>query len=161
LLCRDPEVMRFIGPGQLWEPAVADEVFDAMLAHWREHGFGWRSVLDPASGDWLGFVGLNIVGHGVDGVAPDEVEIGWWLVHSAWGRGYASEGAAGLRDEGFQRVGLDRMIARLQRANRASCRVAEKTGMRFEREGKGRHGEALLIYSLNRAAWKRQLQSKA
>jgi RimJ/RimL family protein N-acetyltransferase len=156
LICRDPDVMRFIGSGRLLEPAQADEIFDGMLAHWRERGFGWRSVLDRTTGDWLGFVGLNVVGQGVEGVAPDEVEIGWWLVRSAWGRGFAREGAAALRDEGFERAGLDRLIARLQPANRASARVAETIGMRPERNGTGRHGEALLIYCLDRAAWERQ-----
>lgn len=161
LICRDLDVMRFIGTGQLWEPARADDVFDEMLAHWRERGFGWRSVLDRKSGGWLGFVGLNVVGDGVEGVAPDEVEIGWWLIRSAWGCGYASEGAAMLRDEGFERVGLDRMIARLQHANRGSSRVAEKIGMRVQREGTGRHGEALLIYCLDRENWEERLSSSA
>jgi [ribosomal protein S5]-alanine N-acetyltransferase len=159
LICLDPEVMRFIGPGQLWETAKADEVFDGMLGHWQEHDFGWRSVLDSASGEWLGFVGLNIVGPGVEGVASEDVEIGWWLVPSAWGRGYASEGASAARDEGFERLGLDRMIARLQPANLVSSRVAEKIGMSFVREGTGRHGEALRIYSLDREGWERQLHS--
>jgi RimJ/RimL family protein N-acetyltransferase len=159
LICRDSEVMRFIGLGQPWESAEADEVFDAMLRHWRERGFGWRAVLDRARGDWLGFVGLNVVGSGVEGVASDEVEIGWWLVRSAWGRGYASEGAAAARDEGFEHFGLDRMLARLQHANRASSRVAEKIGMRLVREGTGRQGETLLIYCLERAEWKRQLET--
>ena len=44
LICRDPEVMRFVGRGESWETAKADALFDSMLAHWREHGFGWRSV---------------------------------------------------------------------------------------------------------------------
>lgn len=113
------------------------------------------------TGSWLGFVGLNIVGPGVEGVAPDEVEIGWWLIRSTWGQGYASEGAAVVRDEGFTRVGLGRVIARLQPANRASARVAEKIGMRLEREGAGRHGEALLIYGLDRPAWSRKAQSES
>lgn len=105
LICRDPEVMRFIGSGRLWETAKADEVFDGMLAHWRDHGFGWRSVLDTASGEWLGFVGPNMVGPGVQGVAPEEVEIGWWLLRLAWGRGYASEAASAARDEGVRASG--------------------------------------------------------
>jgi RimJ/RimL family protein N-acetyltransferase len=151
--------MRSIGDGQTWETAKADEVFDGIVAHWREHGFGWRSVLERATGEWLGLVGLNVAGPG-KGVAPDEVEIGWWLVRPAWGRGYASEGATAARNDGFERVRLDRMIARLQPANLASSRVAEKIGMRLERKGMGRHGEALLIYSLDRPGWERQLQSK-
>jgi len=148
--------MSFIGLGQLWDTAKADEVFDRMLGHWHERGFGWRSVLDRASWEWLGFVGLNVVGPG-KGVAPEEVEIGWWLVRSAWGRGYASEGAAAARDEGFELVGLDRLIARLQAANIASSRVAEKIGLRLEREATGSHGESLLIYCLERGDWERRL----
>jgi len=160
-ICRGSEVMRFIGSGQLWESAKADEVFDRMLAHWREHRFGWRSVLDAVSGKWLGFVGPNMVGPGVESVAPDEVEIGWWLLRSAWGRGYASEAASAARDEGFERVGLDRMIARVQPANLASSRVAEKIGMSVEREATGRHGEALHIYCLERAGWEREFHPRS
>jgi RimJ/RimL family protein N-acetyltransferase len=154
-ICRDPEVMRFIALGKIWETDKADEVFDAALAHWQEHGFGWRSALDGASGDWLGFVGLNRLGPGTEGIAPDEIEIGWWIVRSVWGRGYASEGATRIRDEGFERVGLERIIVRFQPANTASRRVSEKIGMRFERETTGRSGENLCIYALDRDGWQR------
>jgi RimJ/RimL family protein N-acetyltransferase len=159
LICRDQEVMRYIGLGQVWEAGKADEVFDHALAHWQEHGFGWRSALDKATTAWIGFVGLNYVGRGTKGVAADEVEIGWWIVRLAWGRGYASEGAAAIRDEGFERIGLDRIVARLQPANVRSAWVAEKIGMSLEKETTGRSGEALHIYALDRSSWSRQLQS--
>jgi len=152
-ICRDPKVMRFIALGRVWETDKADEVFDAALVHWQERGFGWRSALDKTSGDWLGFVGLNRLGPGTAQIAPDEIEIGWWIVRSAWGRGYASEGAARLRDEGFERVGLERMIVRVQPANAASRRVSEKIGMRFERETTGRSGEPISICALERKRW--------
>jgi RimJ/RimL family protein N-acetyltransferase len=154
-ICRDPEVMRSIGAGEVWAAEKADEVFDRALEHWESHGFGWRSALDKTTREWLGFAGLNYVGPGTDGVAPEEVEIGWWIIRERWGRGYASEGAAALRNEGFARVGLVRMIARLQPANTASARVAEKIGMSFEREAAGRAGERLVIYALSRDAWER------
>ncbi len=86
-------------------------------------------------------------------VAQGEVEIGWWLVPPAWGRGLATEGARALRDEGFRRVGLERIVGRFQPANAASGRIMEKIGMRFERDAVGRHGEAVRIYSLERAEW--------
>lgn len=154
LICQDPEVMRFINLGEVWEAGKADDIFDRALSHWQEHGFGWRSALDKASGDWLGFVGLNRIGPGIEGVEPDEIEIGWWIARAGWGRGYASEGAAALRDEGYGRIGLGRMIARLQPANSASARVAEKTGMHLESEKVGQSGEALLIYALDRSEWR-------
>jgi RimJ/RimL family protein N-acetyltransferase len=151
--------MRYIGPGQVWETGKADEVFDHALAHWQEHGFGWRSALAKATRAWIGFVGLNYVGPGTKGVAPEEVEIGWWIVRSAWGRGYATEGGTAIRDEGFERIGLGRIVARLQPANVGSARVAEKIGMSFEHEATGRSGEPLHIYALDRSTWSRQLQS--
>lgn len=148
LICRDPEVMRFIARGEVWDTERADEVFDRALSHWREHGFGWRSALEKATESWLGFVGLNYIGPGIEGVEPGEVEIGWWIVRPAWRRGFATEGALAIRDEGFERVGLERMIARLQPANPASARVAEKIGMRFARAAIGQDSEALHLYAL-------------
>jgi RimJ/RimL family protein N-acetyltransferase len=87
-------------------------------------------------------------------VDPGEVEIGWWLRPEAWGRGLATEGALALRDEGFERVGLDRLIARFRPENRASGRIMEKIGMRFERDAVGRDGEDVRIYALERPEWK-------
>jgi RimJ/RimL family protein N-acetyltransferase len=89
------------------------------------------------------------------GVAPDEIEIGWWIVRAVWGRGYASEGATRIRDEGFERVGLERMIVRFQPANTASRRVSEKIGMHFEWNTTGRSGEAISICALEREDWLR------
>jgi len=159
-ICRDPEVMRYIATGEIWDTDKAGEVFDSALTHWREHDFGWRSALDKTSGDWLGFVGLNRLGPGIEGVAACEVEIGWWMTRAVWGRGYASEGATRIRDEGFERVGLDRVIARLQPANVGSARVSEKIGLRFERETTAASGEANHIYALDRGDWRRQLKSE-
>jgi RimJ/RimL family protein N-acetyltransferase len=150
LICADPEVMRYIGGGQTWTHAEADEVFDWALAHWGEHGFGWRSAVEKTTGNWLGFVGLNRPGPRAAAMKPEEVEIGWWLVRDRWGEGLASEGAVVLRDEAFGRLSLDRIIARVRPENTASVRITEKLGMTFEREAAGRHGERIAIYSLTR-----------
>jgi RimJ/RimL family protein N-acetyltransferase len=159
LMSRDPDVKRFIGPGVALETEKADEDFDWMLAHWEEHGFGWRSVLDKATNQWLGFVGLSFIPPELEGFTADQVEIGWSLVRRAWGQGYATEGASRVRNEAFECVGLDRLMARLQPANIASARVAQKIGMKYEREGIGLHGVALHIYSLDHVGWKRELRS--
>jgi RimJ/RimL family protein N-acetyltransferase len=149
-MCADSEVMRYVGAGDTWDEQEADERFDAALKHWRDHGFGWRAALDSSSRAWLGLIALNYVAPGTSGLPAEAVEIGWWVVPPAWGRGYASEGAAAVRDEAFQRVGLQRIVARLHPANVASARVAEKIGMRFECEATGRFAERLHIYSLER-----------
>lgn len=142
--------MRYVATGETWDEAQADEVFDRALSHWREHGFGWRSAVEKATGDWLGFVGLNHPGPEVVEIAADDVEIGWWLRREAWHRGFATEGAVALRDEGFGRIGLERIVARVQPGNHVSRRVATNIGMRVKHAAVGRHGERIVIYSLRR-----------
>lgn len=151
-LCQDPEVMRYIGPGMTWEPETARAVFRRALDHWHEHGFGWRAPIDKATGTWLGLAGLNYLSTGSDDVAED-VEIGWWLIPSAWGKGLATEAASAVRDEAFARLKLDRIVGRYQPANVASGRIMERLGMTHEQDTTGKYGEPLRIYSLTRADW--------
>jgi RimJ/RimL family protein N-acetyltransferase len=96
-----------------WGRRTADEVFDRALSHWSDHGFGWRSALERTNGEWLGLVALNYLLPGAPETSADEVEIGSWIVRCAWARGLATERACALRDEGFWRVGLPRIIARV------------------------------------------------
>ena len=148
-----PDVIRYIGSGEAWSREKADSVFDRNLRHWDEHGFGWRSALDCETGAWLGLLGLNHVPEGAVDCPPDEIEIGWWLLPEAWGRGLATEGAVAVRDEAFERVGLDRIVGRYDPRNHASGRIMEKLGMRHERDGVTRHGGPVRIYALEREDW--------
>ncbi len=149
-LAADPQVMLYIGAGEPWERQRADAAFQAMLEHWREHNFGWRSLLEKETHEWLGFAGLNFVPPEATEVPPGEVEIGWWLTPSAWGRGLATEAAFAVRDEAFERVGLDRIIGRYHPSNEASGRIMERLGMHFERDSVGRYGGAVRVYALDR-----------
>lgn len=145
--------MRYVGDGSTWSRQRADEVFERQLRHWGEHGFGWRSAVDKTTSDWIGFIALNHVGPEATEVTEDEVEIGWWIQPSYWRKRLASEGAVAVRDEAFQRLGLDRIIGRYQPANLASGRIMESLGMTFERDAVGRHGDVVRIFSLRRHDW--------
>ena len=48
---------------------------------------------------------------------------------SAWGKGYATEGARALIRRGFSALGLRRVLATTYEHNHASRRVMEKLGM--------------------------------
>ncbi|MDQ3952130.1 MAG: GNAT family N-acetyltransferase [Actinomycetota bacterium] len=154
-LATDPVVVRYIGDGSTWSRVRTDDVFERQLRHWKEHGFGWRAAVLRETSEWVGFLGLNHVGPEATEITGDEIEIGWWLRPDAWGRGLATEGAMALRDEGFSRVGLDRIIGRYQPDNVASGRIMETLGMTVERDATGRHGEAIRIYALSREQWSR------
>lgn len=106
----------------------------AKLAHVREHGFGMMAVEDRTSGEVLGYAGLQ---HLEDG--PD-VEVGYYLGRSAWGRGLATEIARRLVEHGFEDLGLERIVAVVRPDNAASQNVLAKAGLR--KVGAGHHYDA-------------------
>ena len=62
-----------------------------------------------------------------------EVELGWIVRRTHWGRGFATEAAAAWRDFAFERLRLERIVSMVAAENVASRRVAEKLGMTMER----------------------------
>lgn len=142
------QVMRFIGSGELWSRERAEEVAEAAGRHWSDHGLGWRATTESASGKRVGFLGLNLAGEGTAGLDASEYEIGWWLTPELWGRGFAREGAAAIRDEALNTLMAPSVIARVQPANARSIAVAESAGLRRDFTTTGRSGEAVAIYRL-------------
>lgn len=127
-----PRVTRYIGLGQTWTALKAITVSDRALAHWREHGFGWRVIVEISTGAELGLVAINLMGHGTAGLEPDEHEVGWWLSPEHWGHGYATEAARAVVDDAFSNIRAPHVTARIHPENIGSIRVAEAVGMAFE-----------------------------
>jgi Uncharacterized protein conserved in bacteria (DUF2332)/Acetyltransferase (GNAT) domain len=111
------------------------------------------------SGSAVGFAALNLLGEGTAGLDPGEFEVGWWLLPEAWGHGFASEAAAAVCEEAFERVGATSVIARVQPENRSSVGVAGRLGMSHVLDTTGRFGEALAVYRLLGAHWPRRRAS--
>src|SRR3954470_12144542 len=61
-----------------------------------------------------------------------EIEIGYRLHPDFWGRGFATEAAASVRNHGFGALKLERVISLIHPDNIASRHVAEKNGMTLE-----------------------------
>lgn len=81
-----------------------------------EHAF---SIL-TRDGDFIGVIGLHLCADGT-------TEIGYWLGEPYWGDGYGSEAVSALL-AATDAAGCDRLEARAQTLNFASCRVLEKSG---------------------------------
>jgi RimJ/RimL family protein N-acetyltransferase len=145
-----PEVMRFIGDGSLWTAERARAVSAAAEEHWRRHGFGWRAIIERATGRGIGLGMLGFPGEGA-GIDPGEYEIGWWLAPGMWGRGLGREAGAALRDEAFSAaIAAPSVVARIQPGNAASLALARSLGLVVERTGTGRLGEPMLVLRLAR-----------
>jgi ribosomal-protein-alanine N-acetyltransferase len=78
------------------------------------------------SGELCGGIGLRI------NSVHHRAELGYWLGVPYWRRGYATEAARAVVEYGFGALGLNRIYASLVSGNRASGRVLEKVGMRYE-----------------------------
>ncbi|MFD0688109.1 GNAT family N-acetyltransferase [Actinomadura fibrosa] len=152
-LTSDPLVHRYLADGRPWDAEFVEQRHRVYLEHWRAHGFGWRGIL--GDGAFLGVAVLAYAGTRFPGVESSAFEIGWWLYPRYWGRGFAVEAATAVRDDAFERLGAERVVARFWPENAASERVAIRLGMRVEREAVGASGERIRICVLDRDDWER------
>ncbi len=124
-LDRDPRVMKYIGDGRLsTRRQVAAAIPRVRSVYALYPGFGtWRASRRD-SGAYIGWFTLKYIPNTVD------VEVGYRLLHEAWGQGFATEGARELVRYGFGDLGLYRIIGLTHRDNAASQRVLMKSGLK-------------------------------
>ncbi|HEY2668847.1 MAG TPA: GNAT family N-acetyltransferase [Rugosimonospora sp.] len=145
----DPDVMRFIGDGSTRDRQQTEAWQAAMRRQWDENGFGLFAARLRDTGEFAGWIGLAVPTF-LPEVMPT-VEIGWRLAKRFWGRGIATEGAVAAMRFGFVDRGLDRIVSIRHVDNRASGRVMDKLGMRFDRETLvPAHGKPVVVYALTR-----------
>ena len=83
---------------------------------------------------------------------PGEIEIGYRLHPDYWNRGLITEAARAVRDHAFADLKLPRVISLIHPENIPSRRVAEKNGMKVEKEITFR-GFPTLVYAITREQW--------
>ena len=120
------------------------------LDHWERHGFGIWALRDGHDARFAGRAGLRRTHAG----GGDEVELAYALWSEFWGRGLATEVAAAAVTAGFERLGLESVVALTLPTNRASRRVMEKTGFRYERDIP-HGGLPHVLYRLPASRWRR------
>lgn len=120
----DPEVREHLGD------VLTREQSDASVAQFQaefdQRGYGWWAVEVRATGEFIGFAGLDRVD---DGLPFTGVEIGWRLARSAWGHGYATEAATAVLAYGFDTLGLPEILAVTTATNLRSQAVMRRIGM--------------------------------
>ena len=127
----DPAVVHYVTGGA---PTPREEVerewLPAFLAAYaRGDGYGFWAAEEKPSRAFVGWFHLRPAA----GAPRDEPELGYRLVHAAWGRGLASEGARALVDLAFADLGARRVVAECMAVHTASRRVMEKAGLRLVR----------------------------
>lgn len=123
----DTEVMKFFPATQGREQTVA--FIQRMQTQYGEKGYCYFAVDTLHDGRFIGFIGLSF--QTFEAPFTPCVDIGWRLAQSSWGNGYATEGALGCVQYGFQLPGIEEIYSMAPLVNEPSIRVMQKIGMEY------------------------------
>jgi RimJ/RimL family protein N-acetyltransferase len=134
-LFADEEVMAGLGK----EPASAvvdvRAVIEEMIAGWETDGLGAFLLETTTDRQVVGQAGLMIFDRRgwtpstwADAGNHAQPELGWALTRSQWGRGYATEAAAAIRDWASESRSISGLVSLISPDNLRSQRVAERLG---------------------------------
>jgi RimJ/RimL family protein N-acetyltransferase len=160
----DPDVMHFITGGRPTpREEIRDDVLPAFLDYYQRFaGYGFWAAIEKSTGEFLGWFHLRPP----EGHRLDDVELGYRLRKSAWGKGYATEASRALIRKAFAELGARRVFAETMAVNLASRRVMEKAGLRLVRSfhqpwpdhiDGAEHGD--VEYALRRDEWEEQARA--
>ncbi len=124
----DGESARYLGGAQ--PRSLSWRGFLSMAGAWQMQGFAMFSVIEKASGRWVGRVGPWVP----EGWPGNEV--GWGIVRDATGKGYATEAASTAIDWAFATLGWSDVIHTINVDNLPSKAVAARLGSSFLRMGR-------------------------
>jgi len=111
-------------------------------------GYGLYAVVLKASGEVIGDCG--VVRQMVEGMP--EMEVGYHIQRKHWARGYATEAARACLSMAFEKFDVEKVISLIRPENMPSRRVAERNGMKVERQIM-RAGLPHLVYAIKRGEY--------
>lgn len=143
----DPRVMEFF-------PSVLNEAeciafITRMQQAFEKRQFCYFAVETLADPQVIGFIGICY--HDYESPFNPAVDIGWRLIHEAWGKGYATEGAKRCLQYAFEEISLDKVVAIAPAINQRSINVMQKIGM--QEKGDFLHPKLKEAPRLERCVW--------
>lgn len=137
----DAEIMRFIR-----EPQERDESLGwikLVSERWQDDKLGFCAVIEKATSNFIGWCGIWRLAE------TGEIEIGYAIEKTRWGKGFATEAAAKFLEYGFEVLNAEKLVAVARPENAPSRRVMEKLGMKFVKIGKF-YDQMLVQYAINK-----------
>lgn len=128
--------------------------------HYEKNGYTYFATEILESGELIGFIGLAFQDYKTD--FTPAVDIGWRLKKSAWGKGFATEGAKKCIEFAFNELNLNNVISTCTKKNYKSESVMKKIGM--EKMGEFNHPklkeypeyENCVCYRINKNVWEQK-----
>lgn len=114
-----------------WPAKKVKESYDYIaagpLVQYENFGLGRMAIEDKQTGQVIGVTGLKFLSE------FKEVDVAYRLLPEYWGKGLATEVTRKVIEDGFNRVGLRRIIGMAFPHNTASIKVLKKVGMQYEK----------------------------
>ena len=154
---QDPLVMAHFPA--LQDAQTTQRLIDNARRHFDQHGYGLYAVERRDTGEFIGFIGCQVVGFEAS-FAP-ATEIAWRLASAYWGNGFATEGARAVLRDAFQRLALPEVVSFTAATNTRSIRVMQKIGLIHDMTGDFEHPRLEpnsplcrhVLYRLRREQW--------
>jgi RimJ/RimL family protein N-acetyltransferase len=122
----DEQTVRYLG-GKTMNRANSWRNMAMVMGHWQIRGYGFFSLEDKATGEWVGRVGpWNPLGW-------PQPEVGWTISPDHLRKGYATEAGRASIDYAFNTLGWDSVVHVILEGNDASVATAQKLGSRLLR----------------------------
>ena len=138
-----------------------EELFEKLKLHYKKHNHTYFATEIQANNEFIGFIGLAYQEYRTE--FTPAVDIGWRLKKSAWGKGYATEGAKKCLEFAFNELNLENIISTCTEKNSKSEKVMKKIGM--EKIGEFKHPELkeypeyekCICYGINKNVWQQRV----
>lgn len=143
----DPRVMAIYG-GVFTEQQTREWI-QRNIDRYGTDGVGFFAITLRDSGELIGSGGIAMQ-ETDQGVEP---EIGYQMRYDQWRKGYATEMALGCMKYAFETMKVDHVISLIRPDNAASRKVAEKNGLKVDREYDWK-GQLHLVYRMTAAEFK-------
>lgn len=148
---RSPEpVNRYLGGTKMQNPEALAARLEFYIECHDKFGFGNCAMGLKSTGELIGTSGLQPLED------TGEIEVGYNMSERFWRQGYGYECAAGWLKYGFEKCGLERIVAVAIPENKGSIRIMEKCGMTFEK-AEDHYGFQCVMYAVSKADFYRHI----
>ena len=126
-----PEVHTYLGKQPLTDINQMHEVIKGVKAQYQKNKIGRMLVLDKKTNELVGWSGLKLE----EKIRSfNYYDIGYRFKPQHWGKGIATESGKACVNLGFNKLGLNKMIAMVLPENTGSIHVLEKLNFKYEKE---------------------------
>jgi ribosomal-protein-alanine N-acetyltransferase len=139
----DDEVIKYLGGRRLQNPEAIEKRMRFYMDCYAKYGYGMCAMIWKDTGEMIGWSGLQPLEE------TGETEVGYGMIREFWGKGIGCEAARAWLGYGFEKAGLERIVAVAAPENAGSWRIMEKCGMRREKT-ETHYGMECVFYGITR-----------